>query len=291
MAGTKPILTKGEVICFFKNALRSRSEGSHGDLVTDTLNLLLKAELIAPPDGLGNPTEIYNYIASRPAYPNLKELLTEAYVFILIQGIIIPRPCPPTFGRLDAWENYVLTQYGREWASSDLEPIPEDIDGFISHLRYSNIQLDHVIIQYVSESLRALDRNLPFASAVMLGAASEKLFYILADAVVESVQDVMLKAKLSKLLNDTRMLGELRRQIENVLSQNIKGDIIPFEVHTESLDSILSLFNAIRIQRNDAVHPISGAVDSGQVRLLLLSFPHICKKVYTFIGWLKNNHL
>jgi hypothetical protein len=45
------------------------------------------------------------------------------------------------------------------------------------------------------------------------------------------------------------------------------------------------LFEAIRVQRNDAVHPIAGEVNKNKLRLSLLSFPHICKKIYDILNW------
>jgi hypothetical protein len=295
-------LDRGKVIRFMREALRDKCvreknpnrpiTASYGDLVNETLRLLIKAGQLAPPrPGQEDSINLFNDVAAIDQNKPLVTMLTESYTYLLVQGIIIPRPASPNYGSYDSWNNYQLTAFGKEWSCNDTEPIPEDIDGTIGYLRSAIPALDDVVLQYISEALRAFDRRLAFASAVMLGAASEKLFYLLAEAVANAIQNPAAQKELVKLFNDTRILSRLREKIKDTLEDNISNGKIPYAVHKDSLNSILSLFTAIRIQRNDAVHPAAGAVDSAQLRLLLLSFPHICRKIYDLVDWLRMNQL
>jgi hypothetical protein len=81
---------------------------------------------------------------------------------------------------------YVITVRGQEWASG-VEPLPEDYDGYMKQFDAS---VDAVIRQYVSEALNTYIRGTFFASAVMIGAASEKAIYMVAESLVPGLKDV-----------------------------------------------------------------------------------------------------
>ena len=57
------------------------------------------------------------------------------------------------------------------------EPVPENAGAYLEFLRSRVSPLDPVIEQYVLEAVTAFERQAHFASAVMLGAASEKALY------------------------------------------------------------------------------------------------------------------
>lgn len=66
---------------------------------------------------------------------------------------------------------------------------------------------------------------------------------------------------------------------------------IPYKVHEGSEIHLLSLMEAIRVQRNDAVHPATAAVSKRSVWLTLIAFPAACRKVYDLIDWLQANKI
>jgi hypothetical protein len=65
-----------------------------------------------------------------------------------------------------------ITKLGCEWAEGS-DPSPEDQQGFFMALKGQVPQLDSDLEQYVQEAVMAYARGLFFASAVMIGAASE----------------------------------------------------------------------------------------------------------------------
>ena len=71
-----------------------------------------------------------------------------------------------------------------------------------------------------------------------------------------------------------RRLKSLLDNTSEAIGFLINEEIIPYDVHEGSIHYLSTLFDAIRIQRNDAVHPIAGEVSKEQLRLLMLAFPH-----------------
>jgi hypothetical protein len=78
-----------------------------------------------------------------------------------------------------------------------------------------------------------------------------------------------------------KILGELAK----------KNGPMPYPIHEGSINSLNSLLSALRIQRNEAVHPVAHKVDRPELYLSLLSFPHVCKRAYEIMGWLKDNQI
>jgi hypothetical protein len=102
---------------------------------------------------------------------------------------------------------------------------------------------------------------------------------------------VRTKAKFDELLKNRRLF-DLFKETMKILRENCgKSSPIPYSVHEESIDTLAALINAIRLQRNNAVHPIAAEVSKEELRLLLLAFPHVCKKAYDLIEWLNSNKL
>lgn len=281
-------LTKGIVLKYLRESLKELKAGSHSGLVNKALYKLVEAKIIEAPSNSTPHIEYYNYICHRDK--KLEALIVECYTHLIIQGVIIPEPTTPRYGSHDSWGCYIITEYGELWANSEEEPIPEDKDGFIKFLKNNIPSVDDVIIQYVSEALNTFNGNYFFASAVMLGAAAEKVVYLLSEAIKKSATQQKLENKITEAL-EHRRLFDLFELVSDTLKGLISQKIIPYSIHEGSNHYIFTLFNAIRVQRNNAVHPIASEIKTDQLRLLILSFPHVCKKAYDFLKWLKKNKI
>jgi hypothetical protein len=119
----------------------------------------------------------------------------EAFYY-LEQNRFTLRPAPNSSMAFLPHGRYVITVRGQEWASG-VEPLPEDYDGYMKQFDAS---VDAVIRQYVSEALNTYIRGTFFASAVMIGAASEKAIYMVAESLVPGLQDVAKQETLKKRL-------------------------------------------------------------------------------------------
>ncbi|MFA5317389.1 MAG: hypothetical protein WC369_08215 [Dehalococcoidales bacterium] len=182
-----------------------------------------------------------------------------------------------------------LSKFGQDYISQSA-PHHYDPNGYMVYLRSIVHNLDHVIEQYVFESVRCYRQQLFFASAVMIGAASEKAILLLLQALTDSMGDPTKKRKATKLLEKPN-LPDIFRTISNNLNPLITSNTIPYSVHQGSTEHLMSLLEMIRVERNDAIHPISGQVDSVKVFLSLQTIPIALASVNKLIDWLHNNSI
>ena len=180
-----------------------------------------------------------------------------------------------------------VTRRGRAWLQGE-EPPPEDVERYIKFLRGHIPTLDAVIDQYIVEALTAFEREAFFASAVMLGAASEKELYLLADTVLGALKDVKKQIKLKGLL-DRRKLLELFETVRDTIDDAATAKVIPYSVTEGATTHLMSLFDAIRVQRNDAVHPMNAQVSEESVRHSIQSLPYVLAKSEELKNWLTSN--
>jgi hypothetical protein len=199
------------------------------------------------------------------------KLVTLGYIVLWPKGIYPPEP-----------NAYRVTERGKEWALTAAPPL-EDSDGFLAALNARIPTLDLVVKQYIVEAVVTYNRQVWFAAAVMVGAASEKVVYMLAEALLVKTGGTNRRS-LENAIKE-RSLPSMFEQINKVLAGHIESKDLPYEIHEGCEPHLISLFEAIRAQRNDAVHPTVGEVTPDTVRLTLSAFPSACRKAYDLIGW------
>jgi sulfur transfer complex TusBCD TusB component (DsrH family) len=234
-------------------------------------------------DGFYPGGQIYQY--DRMPYA-LRALVSEAFFHLFHRGYIAP-DAPDSRLNPPPLHMFIVTERGRVWFQGE-EPLPEDSEGYLKFLRGHVLTLDSVIDQYVVEALAAFDRDALFASAVMLGAASEKQLYLLADAVMLALKDARKQAKLKNLL-DRRKLFDLFEMVRDTIQDATDAKLIPYTVTEGVTPHLMSLFEAIRVQRNDAVHPMNAKVSEESVRHLIKSLPYALAKGEDVRQWLLAN--
>jgi hypothetical protein len=212
----------------------------------------------------------YNFEA---ADPEIRLAVTEAFYY-LEQNRFILRPPPSNAPGFVSSSQCQITKRGQEWANS-VEPLPEDYDGY---MKLFDASTDPVVRQYISEALRTFIRGTFFASAVMIGAASEKAIYLLADSLLPTIKDATKRASLTKRIGD-RKLDRLFQFIEDTTVNGLNSGAIPYSVMEGTTRHLLSLFEYIKVQRNDAIHPLNFQVSADSVRFSLNAFPLAFQKV------------
>jgi hypothetical protein len=272
-----PVFTLSAVLGAMRDALKSlcrEDKIAFPDLMTTTLRELARAGLAVDPDD--NFRHVWERLGDR--HP-LAFLLIEAHTQLVTLGYLIHWPSTPAPPHPN-W--FRVTERGKLWLSS-AGPALEDSDGFLAALNALIPTLDPVVKQYIVEAVVTYNRQVWFVSAVMVGAASEKLVYMLATALLVKTggSDGRLLDKAIK----ERSLPTMFEQLNKVLKAQIESKRLPYEIHEGSEPHLMSLFEAIRVQRNDAVHPTVGEVTPATVRLTLSAFPSACRKVYDLMGW------
>ena len=227
--------------------------------------------------------QLYDY-AHAP--DELRSVTTEAFYYLFHNGFTIPEP-PPTLPGQPSHVTYHLTVRGLAWARGT-EPLPEDVDGYMKALRKIVPALDSVIEQYIVEGLSAFERQTNFAAAVMVGAAAEKAVYLLADSMLDAYKDVTRTEKLKKLI-ERRKLHDLFHAVEKAINDGHVAKTLPYPLFDGAISHLMSLIEAIKVQRNDAVHPMNATVSVDSVRLSFHAFPHALEKLESLRGWFLAN--
>jgi hypothetical protein len=213
----------------------------------------------------------------------LRNAATEAFFYLFRNGFISPQP-PSGYPNHPGFDRYDMTLRGLEWTKGN-EPLPEDIAGYMKFLHDRIPNLDAVIEQYITDGLIAFERGAYFAAAVMLGAASEKALYLLAEAMVDALKSQKAKQTLEQHLKG-RSLNPLFTLVRDAFERNCRTTNILYD---GAIPHLMSLFEAVRTQRNDAVHPTTGQVSADSVRLLTASFPYALSKSEELRAWLVAN--
>lgn len=182
-----------------------------------------------------------------------------------------------------------LTTYGKAYAK-EASPHYYDADQYIAFLKEIAPGLDPIILQYAYEGLNCYRRRLLFASAVMFGAAAEITILSLLEAIKDATKDTGIKTKLTQILESAK-LPAVFKAITETLEPLTKNDTIPYSIHQGCNEHLISLFEMIRVQRNDAVHPAAGEVNRDKVFLTMQTLPTGIQCVYKLIDWLSSNKI
>lgn len=153
---------------------------------------------------------------------------------------------------------------------------------FLQRIEAESGSLDAVAKDYLRESYQAADENLWLSSTFMLGAASERLIYVLADHVETILADPNASAELQGIT-------KVRQRKEWIVKQ-FPAMKRRFPGHKEALidveDKFDTLYNTYRYLRNDAGHPRDTVYrpDPNQTKVVLLSFGLYAKAVNSILS-------
>lgn len=226
--------------------------------------------------------QIYNYDGS--SY-ELKAAAVEAYSKIVQSGFVVEQPAQQFFERTrPSGQWFRWTARGQAWID-DAQPVPEHPSAYMDYLRSLVGALDPVVEQYVAEALVAFDRGADFATAVMVGAACEKLLYLLAEAMLPALQSAGERAKLEKLFQDRKITATAEFVREKIATSKA----LPYPVKEGAGAYWSAMVEAIRQQRNDAVHPMNAKASRDSVRLSLCALPSVVQGAGKLQSWLLQN--
>jgi hypothetical protein len=217
----------------------------------------------------------------------LRNGISDVFWYLIRQGYVLPEwgVCPSDL----IGTQYRRTLRGTEWAQGG-EPMLEDIASYVNRLKQLVPGVDAVVLQYVTEGLSSYNRQLYFASAVMIGAASEKEIYLLGDSLVPALASTAEQTDLAAMVAKGRNLAKLLTFIAKKLGSVTAKQR---EASNGALDGadfhLMSLLDSIRVQRNDAVHPHTGTCDERTVRMAYESFPGAIEKAEELRRWCATN--
>ncbi|MBN2209539.1 MAG: hypothetical protein JW759_09620 [Candidatus Coatesbacteria bacterium] len=184
---------------------------------------------------------------------------------------------------------FTVTPYG-EGVLTQTQPTYYDPDGYLTHIDSLCPGLDPVMKEYVKEGLACMRAGLVFAAAVMFGAAAEKAILLLVEALANATTDAKKAKHLQNLLNG-QSVPPRYVAIEQTCADAITNNLIPNNVHQGSIARIICIFDMIRVQRNDAVHPKTATCNRENVLTTIQAFPNALRVIYLLIDWLSKNKI
>jgi hypothetical protein len=223
---------------------------------TQEVNLMVRVARVASERGLlaGDP-----YSSADPQLPRrLWRRFRDVLWALIVEGIVaVGMDSANT-----AWPYLSVTEYGEACLKAG-EVIPNDSDGYLRALAKVR-PLDDVEQRFIPQALQAYLRNLPDASAVMLGCASEHLLQELADVMV-----ALEPQRASKVEQERQKVPRLIKYLNGWLAErHLEPDLEEDRVHTFE-----GLAQLIRATRNEAGHPRGGRpVDRDRCYVLLRLF-------------------
>ena len=231
-----------------------------------------------------SPQGVYKYNFSDLHCPNkLKYGVIEVFCHLLHRGFIAPEA--QTFPVALNYSRYWKTARGESWAAGG-DPVPEDVAGYMHHLTSLVPSIDPVIRQYVQEGLGSFAREMYFSAAVMLGAASEKEIYLLGGSLAGALKDTGARTQFTNQLNGRSLYSLLMS-----MGKHLAMCKVPRAIFDGAQNHLTSLFESIRVQRNDAVHPNTANVFPETVRLSYDAFPPALQKAESLRKWFDENPL
>ena len=219
-------LDRGTVLSFMREALydfyNRPGDPYFSTLLSMTLKKLLEAGLVDPrvvgKADFNQLTSSCNFEEKKPTeLVEVLTVLTEGYQHLLSFGYIIPRPGSISL----SYDRFAVTKVGQQWIAR-AEPIPEDRAGYLAALLKLVPNLDPITKQYAEEALMTYERRAFFASAVMIGAASESLMYQMMNALLKAVQGTPEEKNVQKAINGrslSTMFDTLKRNIHRAKSR------------------------------------------------------------------------
>jgi hypothetical protein len=208
--------------------------------------------------------------AERALLASFYELFRTGY---LSWGHNLSNPSPP-FCHVTALGRRALAQRSRD---------PANPEGYLAHLR-NRAELDPVAASYVAEALNTFNAACFKATAVMVGAAAERLALEVRDALVARLQE--LGEAVPAGLTDWRLKRVLSTLEATVAARKASVPPALYELFEANWPAIT---HQIRTARNEAGHPVSvEPVSPEAVHASLLIFPELAALAGQLARWAQN---
>jgi len=195
------------------------------------------------------PSHQYSQNIPRVERDHLFETCRQFLWQLLVQGVLV-------FGKDIDNPNFPffrLTQYGEESVKSG-GPHPADPDGFLKEFLRENQTADPVVIDYLTEAIRAFNANCIKSCLVMIGCVSEKLFLQLLDAFEVAITDVAKKTAFQKDCRQWQVFSKYKVLMDR-LELMAQAKKLPGPLKDIVRVDMSGMFDLFRRHRNNAGHP------------------------------------
>ncbi len=165
----------------------------------------------------------------------------------------------------------IPTERGEAYLA-DSDYVPEDKDDYLRRFLLDLPDASEVVRQYVDEALESYRNRCYLACAVLLGVASEAIFFEMAAALrgwpAGSVEDGKLAQQLE---SRNTPLGSILRVVRERIEA--RSSDLPDQLRDSLGVQMAAVVDLIRNFRNDAGHPSGSAVSRETCLASLIVFP------------------
>lgn len=174
-----------------------------------------------------------------------------------------------------------ITQKGERFIEDSEENLYNDNIWYANLVRKAD-GLSEIEKQYAQESIKAFNNELYISCHVMIGVASEAIIIRMAKTMSQS-QMIEGKENIEKAVNDPRMsirelFNKMRPEIEKAKSR------IPGNLADNMSIWLDSMFDVIRVNRNEAGHPKGASVGKEECIMILRCFVTYISKACRLIN-------
>jgi hypothetical protein len=183
-------------------------------------------------------------------------------------------------GSNTGWPFFTVTEHGWKVIRSS-KPTPYDPDGYLGELSQFAKGLHPTAMRYMEEALSTFRAGCYLAAAVMVGAASERIFFDVADSMAASHADSAdEKSFRDKVMHRKNMRDNLNKVIG--WCSDHRHQLAGEWREQERIDVFNQLAHSIRSRRNDAGHPQDppAVPPRDHVYASLVVWPDYCKWIY-----------
>lgn len=216
------------------------------------------------------PGQAWNGNSEPRLSTNDRERFLEIFWGLFREGII-------TLGINDSNPNFPffrVSEYGERLLSQQSAYFFHDVTSFEKVIRHEIPEIDETTVMYLKESMQSFRSGCILAATVMLGVATEHVFYLLIETIEQNATFAGTYITVSK----QRTILQKVNKFKNILDQHIAD--LPDDVK-EDLDTNFSgILSIIRNFRNQSGHPTGKIIDREQAYILLQLFIPYCKKMY-----------
>jgi hypothetical protein len=179
------------------------------------------------------------------------------------------------------------TAYGQKVIAAG-DYVPHDRAGYLRRLQGRVSAVDGTVLTYLDESLTTFLHGNLLASMVMLGVAAERVFDLLCEALEPALLDSVERADLSSLLQKVSVRPKLdwvHAKLRRIESRR------PEDFPDRSSVMVTSIYDLIRLQRNDLGHPREAPPRVGRedASAYLQIFPTYYERAETLRSFLRLN--
>lgn len=280
-----------EITCgLVLEALRESPSGEYAQLCEDVTALaaekgfLPAASTSMPPPGVWVGTSSFRQLSSHDQ-SRIGEMVRQAMWRYLVRGVLV-------FG-LDNdnpnWPWYQLTPVGHR-AVKEGNPQPYDPDGFVEFFKKAVAPSgDPVVLDYLTEAVHTFNADCVRASAVMLGAASEKLILLVVEALAGAIVAPEKRKNFDAALNGKWMISHKYKVLAETLGQILtsKKVVVPKHIAEFINGELPSGYELLRRVRNSAGHPeAAGDVTTDMIFMNLRFFSEYARRMGELLAFL-----